>query len=85
MKIKSGYMLREIAGGYFAVPMGDGNNRMITLNESGKDMWRALEKGADAEELLAVMAELYDADRETLKRDIEKFIKELCDAQLLED
>mgnify|MGYP000037122102 CR=1 FL=1 len=54
MKIKDGYMLREVAGTPIAVAVGPaarGFNGMIRLNSSGAFLWRLLERGSAEAEL----------------------------------
>ncbi len=88
MKIKDGYILRDVAGVSFAVPVGDesaGKNKMITVNETGKMMWKALEKGITRDALLDKMLAEYDVDAETLGKDIDDFLDKLRDGGLLEE
>jgi hypothetical protein len=77
MKLKDGFMLREIAGTWIVVPIGQRVvefNGLMTLSESGAFLWKKLEKGADKEELIdAVLAE-YDIDRNTADGDVAEFI-----------
>lgn len=48
MRLKEGFMLRQVAGSWVVVPAGracvdfDG---MISLNDSGALLWRTLEQG----------------------------------------
>lgn len=47
MKIKEGYLLREVAGSNIVVPIGEGElnfSGVITLNDVGAFFWRNLEK-----------------------------------------
>ena len=49
MKLKSGFLLREVAGQVVVLPTG-GNldlDMMITLNETGKFLWERLESETD--------------------------------------
>lgn len=88
MKIKDGYKIVEIAGGYFAVPVGEEcrtSNKTIVLNDSAVDMWNVLLKGATEEELISYMLKEYEVNEDTIKKDVSDFIKTLSDAQLLED
>lgn len=48
MKIKEGYLLREVAGSNIVVPIGEGElnfSGVITLNDVGAFFWKNLEKG----------------------------------------
>ena len=80
MKLKENFALRSVADTWVVLPLGvecvnfDG---MLTLNESGVLLWRALEKGADREALAdALMAE-YIVDRPQALADAEEFLEKL--------
>ena len=88
MKIKDGYVLREVAGEYFIIPVGPesiNNSRMITINETGKTMWESLQGGTDYDALVKTMLDMYDISEEVLKPDIDSFLDILRNAQLLEE
>ncbi len=85
MKLKEGFMLKEVAGSYIVVPVGQVDfTAMITVNETGAFLWELLQEGAELEALCAKMTAEYDIDRETAMRDIESFIKILSDNNLME-
>jgi hypothetical protein len=85
MKIKPGFMLREIAGQWVVVPIGgtvvDFNN-IITLSESGAFLWRMLEKGANEEELVNAILTEYEVDDSTARRDVKTFVDCIVDKAL---
>ena len=88
MKIKPGFMLREVAGCSVVVAVGAETlnfNGMINLNGSGTFLWKLLEKGASKEELLSSMLEEYDVDEDTAKRDISAFLNKMREAELLDE
>ena len=88
MKIKKGFIAKEIAGQYVVVALGQASkifNGIIKLNDSGKFIWDMLEKGAEKDEIVdALLNEYEGVDRETAERDIQKFIDELKGANILE-
>lgn len=88
MKIKSDFMLREVAGYYVVVPVGSGAldfNGVINLNESGATLWKAMENDITEEGLVdALMAE-YDVDAERAKCDVAEFVKKLKEADLIDE
>lgn len=87
MKIKKGFVAKEIAGQYVVVALGAASkifNGIIKLNDSGKFIWDMLEKGAETEDIVNALLGEYDVDRETAQRDVEKFIGELKGANILE-
>lgn len=88
MKIKDGYLLRTVAGSNIVVPVGEGTmdfSGVITLNEVGAFLWRVLENGADKAELLAKLTAEYDVDDATASNDIDAFLKNLKEANLLDE
>lgn len=87
MKIKDGYLLREVAGSFIVVPIGEGAidfSGVISLNEVGAFLWHVLEKDSTDEELLQAILNEYDIDSETAKNDIAEFVEKLKGADLIE-
>lgn len=86
MKIKDGFILRQVAGNYIVIGVGEEAvdfNGMITVNETGAFLWKILEKGATKEEMLSGLMSEYDVDEETAKKDITDFLYKLNDGKLL--
>jgi sensor domain CHASE-containing protein len=80
MKIKPGYVLRNVAGENIVVPIGGeavNFNGVLTLNKSGKMLWESLSKGATLEELIAKIVSVYEVDEKTAKADVLAFLKKL--------
>ena len=88
MKIKEGFMLREMAGQWVVVPLGNNVvdiNGIITLSASAAVLWRELENGVgDTDGLAAALMKEYEIDRETALRDCEEFIGQLKEKDMLE-
>lgn len=88
MKVKEGYILREVAQTWMVVPFGERVvefNGIITLNQTGAFLWGKLEEDADEASLLKAMLEEFDVDAKTAKNDIDEFIASLRDGGLLEE
>lgn len=86
MKIKEGFVLRQVADATIVVPSGEASldfNGMITLNDTGAFLWRMLETGAEKDELLAAMLKEYVVDEKTAINGIDKFIEKLAGEGLL--
>ncbi len=86
MKIKEGFILREIAGSYIVVAVGDAVksfNGVISLNQTGAFLWKALADGGDENTLLKALLDEYDVEEELAKRDIALFLAKLKSANLL--
>lgn len=80
MKLKQNYALRSVANTWVVLPMGTETvnfNGMITLNESGAFLWRALEHGGDRESLADALMQEYIVDREEALADVDVFLQKL--------
>ena len=79
MKIKDGFLLRQVAGQNVVMPMGgDLNlNMMITLNDTGAFLWKQLETDSDEAALVAALLAEYDVDAETAASCVAAFVKKL--------
>jgi hypothetical protein len=56
----------------------------FTLNVTGDVLWRALERIASRDELVAALREEFEVDPATAARDVEGWLGELCRARLIE-
>ena len=85
MKIREGWMLREVAGEYVVIPVGAQINfdGMITLNETGKTLWTCLENGAKQEELVQALLNEYDVDEQTAQEHVTSFTEKLKELEIL--
>jgi len=87
MKIKSDYVIREVAGTCVAVPTGKASidfSGMISLNSTGAFLWKQLAEDKSEQELLSAMLEEYETDEATAKADISEFFNKIKAADLLE-
>lgn len=88
MKIKDGYLLREVAGSNIVVPIGEGSmdfSGVITLNEVGAFIWNLLENDVTKEQIVEKMLSEYDVDKTTAENDVEEYITALRGADLIAD
>ena len=86
MKIKEGFILREVAGSYLVVAVGarvKDFNGMVNLNETGAFLWKLLEKGAEKEEMTEALLKEYDVQKEVAAADVNAFTTKLAEAGLL--
>ncbi|MBO5357137.1 MAG: PqqD family protein [Clostridia bacterium] len=88
MKIREGFILRDVAGKTFVVATGELSKSfkgMITLNETGKFIWKLLENGAEKEEIVEAIMKDYDVqDRALVENDVNAFIDKLAGDNILE-
>lgn len=83
MKIKPGFILREMSGEYVVVAVGEAGqnfNGMLRLNETGAFLWRELVDGAETDELARKMARRYEGvSAKAATPDIEEFLESIRD------
>lgn len=82
MKIKEGFMIKEIAGVWVVVPVGAKTIEFVSissLTETGALIWNMLEKGATKEQIIQTILSEYNVDEETARRDFDTFIAKAAD------
>ena len=85
MKIKDGFVLREVAGDTVVLPSGDLEiNAMITLNESAAFLWKKMQEETSVEQLVQAVVDSYpDGDAATAKLAVEGFVQQLKENDFL--
>ena len=86
-RIRDGYVLREIAGEYLAIPVSlpEAESRVAILSEGGKFIWEKLHEEKTIAELVADMTAEFDVSPETARQDIVEFLDNLKANQLLQE
>ncbi len=85
MKIKSGFMLREIAGQWVVVPLGPRVvefKSIIELSESAAFLWRMLEQGTNEDEMVNALLKEYDVDEALARNDVKAFTDSIIDKSI---
>lgn len=79
MRIKEGFVVREVAGETIALPTGDNAslNMMISLNDTGAFLWRKLDQENTEESLVEALLNEYDVDEASARNSIKAFIQTL--------
>ena len=88
MKIKDGFVVRDIMGQCVVVATGDASESfsgMIKLNDTGKDIWEGVAAGKSEEEIIDQIVEDYDVDKERAKDSVSKFIADMKDKGFIID
>lgn len=67
-----------------AVVLESATGTYLTLNASGKLLWRALEDGATSSEMAAMLVEQYGIDGPRAAEDVAAFLGRLRERQLVE-
>lgn len=87
MKIRSGYLLRQVMDVYVVLGVGSEAytpNQIMSVNEAGAFLWGLLEKGAEKQELVDSLVKEYGIDTETAEKDTNEFLAQLREKALIE-
>ncbi len=88
MKIRDGFILRDVGGKTFVVATGALSTEfsgMITLNETGKFIWNCINEGMDAEQIVQkIVTSFEDADIDVVTNDVTTFINKLIEGKIIE-
>lgn len=78
MKIKNGFVVREVGGENVVVPVGEMSkvfHGMINLNETGAVLWKFFSQEHTLEEGVSALLGEYDVAEEIARADVETFMK----------
>lgn len=87
MKIREGFVLRQIADQWMAVPIGDMVEKvhgLIALNDTAAEIWKILQENHTEQEVVELLKKEYDEEMLTLEENVQSFISELKKQDLLE-
>ena len=87
MKIKQGFVMRDVAGQAVAIATGEASKSfhgMVKLNDTGAVIWNGIEKGLDEAEIAEQLVARYDVEVGQALKDVESFIARMRDAGLVE-
>lgn len=82
MRIKSGFVLREVAGQNMVIATGEASkdfHGMIKLNSTGKEIWQGLQAGLSEMEIAKKLQEIYEVEETQALHDIEEFIGQMLE------
>lgn len=85
MKLKDGFLLRQVAGENVVLPTGADLdlNAMITLNDTGCTLWKCLERETDRAALVAALLAEYEVDAPAAEAAVDGFLSRLKELDLL--
>ncbi len=88
MKIKKGFVLKDICGESIIVAEGKENidfTKIISMNESSAFLWESVKnKDFDAETLKHRLCEEYDVDDATAEKDAKALLDSWIEAEIVE-
>ena len=79
-------VLREIAGEYVLIPMGETAlkiQKLICLTESSAMLWKLLAEGTTEEAMVKALLDTYEVEPETAKADTAVFLENMRTLGLL--
>ncbi len=88
MRIKQGFVMRDVAGQAVAVATGKASETfrgMIKLNATGARIWRGIEQGLDEPTIAERLVADYGIPAEQAAADVTAFVSRMREAGLLED
>lgn len=88
MKLKTGYLVREIADCHIVVPIGERIiefKGLMTLNETGSFIWKCLSEDISYSQLLDSILAEYEIDEATAKADLDEFLNVARESGVLEE
>ena len=80
MRIKKGFVLREVAGQIMVIATGEASKDfygMIKLNETGKEIWLGLQEGLTEAEIAECLQKKYDVSLEKATQDTRAFLGQM--------
>ena len=80
MRIKSGFVLREVAGQVMVIATGEASkdfHGMIKLNATGKEIWLGLQEGLSEEDIAKKLQEKYEVESEKAVEDTRAFLEKM--------
>jgi hypothetical protein len=87
MKIKKGYVLKNVSNKHIVVPVGEeaiNFSGLITLNESGKLLFETLGNDVSLDDLVNKLLDAYEIDEETARKDVNDFVVKLKGKNIVE-
>ena len=87
MKIKHGFILRNIADETIIVPIKQSINDfngLLSLNESGTFLWKVLQSECEKEDIVDAFMKEYSVDEKSAAEDIDAFLESLIKAGVLD-
>jgi len=88
MKIRDGFILREVGGQPVVVAVGAASqyfNGMVRLNATSEFLFEKLQKDISEDELVKAVVEKYEVDEETARKDVQSFVETLVKLGIIEE
>lgn len=87
MRIKEGFVLREVAGQAVVIAVGKASETfhgMINLNSTGRCIWQGVEKGLSEEEIVERILRKYEVEEDQAQKDVKEMLQKMYEAGVME-
>lgn len=87
MKIKEGFLLRELMGEYIVMPVWENAvayGGAVALNDVSAFVFKALNNPIGYDDILQMILDEYDVDEATARADLDELLEKLNSVNLLE-
>lgn len=88
MKIKKGFVLRDVAGQTVVIAVGEASKvfkGMINLNSTATSIWKGVSEGLTAEAIATKLTEEYDITYDKALEDTNKIIAKMTEEGFIEE
>ncbi len=88
MRIKDGFILKDVAGSKVVLPIGERQDELkgiITFNDVGAKIFNMLDGTNSVEEIVRAIAKEYEVSYETVEVDVNNLIEKMRKQGLIEE
>lgn len=88
MRLKKGFVCHQVGGEHMAVAAGEAADvfhGLIRNNETADVIYRMLLRETTQQEITEALYEQYDAPKEVISQDVERFLAQLREAGFLDE
>ncbi len=86
MRVKDGFVLREVAGQVMVIATGEASkdfHGMVKLNATGKRIWQGVSDGLSSEDIARLLAAEYNVSEEQALSDVTVMVERMRQAGFL--
>lgn len=86
MKLKYDFAVRDICGETVAIAVGEGSrvyHNIISLNETGRDIFKLIQEGNDEDAIVSKMMKEYDVTEAKLRPEVQALVAKLREEGLI--
>lgn len=87
MKIREGFVLRDVAGQAVVIAVGEASEKfhgMINLNSTGKCIWLGIQQGLTEEEIVKNITDEYEVEQVRAEHDVKQMIRKMYEVGVIE-